>query len=109
MPEVRQRAAALIPVRAQLAELSQAGQAGPPGGLAEVKALEARLHEGLEWFAQSGIQLKGIAPILVDFPAVIDGREILLCWLEGEPALAWWHAAELGFMGRRPLDELNIT
>jgi hypothetical protein len=28
---------------------------------------------------------------------------VLLCWLEGDPELVWFHRADLGFAGRRPL------
>jgi hypothetical protein len=41
---------------------------------------------------------------LVDFPAVREGEEILLCWQLGEPEVAHWHGLEEGFAGRRPLD-----
>jgi hypothetical protein len=40
---------------------------------------------------------------LVDFPAVMDGREVYLCWLLDEPAVDHWHSIEAGFAGRRPL------
>jgi hypothetical protein len=42
---------------------------------------------------------------LVDFPAVRDGEEILLCWQLGEEHVAHWHGLEEGFAGRRPLDD----
>jgi hypothetical protein len=106
MPDVRRTAASIIEVRAELAELSAAlgnGQPSPFGGVAEVKALEARLHELLAWFAAQGIEVKGAAPIIIDFPAELLGADVLLCWLEGEPELAWYHRADLGFLGRRPL------
>ena len=32
-----------------------------------------------------------------------DGREVYLCWEEGEPEIAFWHEPETGFAGRRPL------
>ncbi|MFN8178343.1 MAG: DUF2203 domain-containing protein [bacterium] len=38
---------------------------------------------------------------LVDFPAKIDGREVLLCWRSDEPHVEWYHAREAGFAGRR--------
>jgi hypothetical protein len=41
---------------------------------------------------------------LVDFPALRDGEEILLCWQLGEPEVAHWHGLEEGFAGRRPLE-----
>lgn len=110
MPEVRERAARYIDLRADFAEAGAAVRAGDQvrtGGLPELKSLEARLHEELEWFRSKDIQVKGVAPLLIDFPALADGREILLCWLEGERELAWYHPVELGFMGRRRIDDLT--
>ena len=46
---------------------------------------------------------RGLAPLLVDFPSELDGTDVLLCWLEGDRALEWYHRADLGFAGRRPL------
>jgi hypothetical protein len=43
---------------------------------------------------------------LVDFYAVSRGRVICLCWRRGEPRVAYWHGADEGFAGRRPLDDL---
>jgi hypothetical protein len=28
---------------------------------------------------------------------------VLLCWLEGDRELAWYHRLDTGFAGRRPL------
>jgi hypothetical protein len=106
LPEVRRHADELISVRADLAELAAAlrhGRASPLGGLPEAKALEARVHELLGWFGSEGIEVKGFAPLLVDFPSELDGEPVLLCWLEGEAELGWYHRPEYGFAGRRPL------
>jgi hypothetical protein len=40
---------------------------------------------------------------LVDFPAVIDGETVFLCWRSDEKDLAWYHSTEEGYSGRRPL------
>lgn len=107
LPEVRERAAEFVRLRADLAELALElrGGGGPAsGGIAEAKAYEARLDEQVGWFTGQGIEVKGIAPLLVDFPSVLDGRSVRLCWLEGDTELAWYHRTELGFPGRRPLD-----
>ena len=41
---------------------------------------------------------------LLDFPAVTTrGVVYLLCWKRDEEDLAWWHFAEEGFAGRKPL------
>lgn len=106
MPEVRRRADQLIVTRADLAELNldlKSGNESTRGGLPEAKALEASVDEHIEWFNTHGIEVKGIAPLLIDFPAVLDGVSVRLCWLEGEHELAWYHRSELGFLGRRRL------
>ena len=106
MPDVRRTAAGIIEVRAELADLSftlGGGGDSPFGGVAEAKALEARLHEHLAWFTGQGIEVKGAAPIIIDFPSELLGAPVLLCWLEGEHELTWYHRADLGFLGRRRL------
>ena len=111
--EARAELARLLPLlddvvrlRADHAELTSAGKGGPPsalGGLPELKAATARLDDLLTRVQETGAELKGIAPLLVDFPAELDGVPVLLCWLEGDRALTWYHRADLGFAGRRPL------
>jgi hypothetical protein len=97
----------LVALRADAAELAAALTAGGVatrlGGLPELKAAQARLDELMTQVQDSGAQLKGLAPLLVDFPADLDGVPVLLCWLEGDPGLDWYHRADLGFAGRRRL------
>lgn len=42
---------------------------------------------------------------LVDFPAVIDGNEVFLCWKSDEDKLLYYHEADSGFAGRKPIPE----
>jgi hypothetical protein len=97
----------VVALRADAAELAAAVQGGEPsplGGLPELKAAQARLDEVLSSIgAGNDLQLKGVAPLLLDFPAELDGVPVLLCWLEGDPDLAWYHRVDLGFLGRRRL------
>jgi hypothetical protein len=97
----------LVVVRADMVELAAAltpdGRPTVLGGLPERKAAQARLNELMIEVQQTGAELKGVAPLLVDFPADLDGVPVLLCWLEGEAELAWYHRADLGFAGRRRL------
>jgi hypothetical protein len=97
----------LVEVRADMVELTAAlatgGAPSPLGGLPERKAAEARLNELMTTVQETGAELKGVAPVLVDFPAELDGVPVLLCWLEGETELGWFHRVELGFAGRRRL------
>lgn len=96
----------LVAVRADAAELAAAvagGQPSPLGGLPELKAGQARLDELMTDVAATGAELKGFAPLLVDFPSQLDGVSVLLCWLEGDAELEWYHRVDLGFAGRRRL------
>jgi hypothetical protein len=51
-----------------------------------------------------GVKVKDLDQGLLDFPSVMDGKPVLLCWKLGEPAIAHWHTEEEGFAGRKPLD-----
>lgn len=108
MPEILAEARELVAARADLAEITydrETGGVSPLGGLAEVKAIEARMQETLSRWAGLGLEVKGIAPVLLDFPSVLDGVSVRLCWIEGEPELGWYHRTELGFAGRRQLPQ----
>lgn len=96
----------IVRLRADAAELGASARSGvrtPLGGLAEQKALQARLDEVMTAVQQTGVVLESLAPLLLDFPADLEGVPVLLCWLEGEPGLDWYHRADLGVAGRRPL------
>ncbi|MGH9245542.1 MAG: DUF2203 domain-containing protein [Acidimicrobiales bacterium] len=108
LPDVRRTADRVIGVRADLIELTTDLARRSPshlGGVPEAKALEAQLDDLLSWFRTRGIEVKGWAPLLLDFPGVIDDEPALLCWLEGEGDIAWYHRPEHGFAGRRRLPE----
>jgi len=51
-----------------------------------------------------GVQVKDLDKGLLDFPSVMDGRDVLLCWKLGEKEIGFWHTPEDGFAGRKPLD-----
>ena len=54
-----------------------------------------------------GLTLRDIERGLVDFPALVSGRQVWLCWQYGETAIGWWHDLETGFEGRRVLADLS--
>jgi hypothetical protein len=99
--EIARTRADLVELRAALA----AGDDSRLGGLPELKGLDAELHRLLATFHGDSIVVKGWAPVLIDFPAILNGEPVYLCWLEGEPELAWYHREELGFAGRRRIPE----
>ncbi|HVO72957.1 MAG TPA: DUF2203 domain-containing protein [Ignavibacteriaceae bacterium] len=38
---------------------------------------------------------------LVDFPAIIEGREVFLCWRSDEDEIMYYHDLEAGYAGRK--------
>ena len=42
---------------------------------------------------------------LVDFPSILDSREVLLCWRSDEPIVRWYHGMEDGYAGRKLIPE----
>ena len=94
----------MVAVRAELTECRVRAE---PGSLAELKGLEARLADLLDQIVGLEVQLKGWAPLLVDIPVEHDGRVVLLCLLEGDRDLGWYHEIDHGFPGRRPLSHLG--
>lgn len=72
---------------------------------AEIDFLRILAQGQFDRIRELGGEIKG--GYLVDFPASIDGKEVLLCWKPGEPSVRWYHGVYEGMMGRRPIpDEL---
>ncbi len=63
--------------------------------------LEVRRLLGV--IAEAGIVLRDLDRGLVDFPSLREGREVYLCWQEGEDDVAHWHELDAGFGGRQPI------
>lgn len=42
---------------------------------------------------------------LVDFPSVIHGREVFLCWRSDEETIKFYHEMDSGFAGRKNIPE----
>ena len=57
--------------------------------------------------SELGCELKDIENGLVDFPAVLEQNDVMLCWKLGEPHIAYYHTFEDGYAGRRPLQMEN--
>jgi hypothetical protein len=72
---------------------------------AERARAEQRAKDALAEIDSIGVQVKDLDIGLLDFPCVVDGRTILLCWKLGETAITHWHGTEEGFAGRKPIDE----
>jgi hypothetical protein len=68
-------------------------------------ALVQRAKDSLQEIDAIGVQIKDLATGLLDFPCILEGETVLLCWKRGEPRIAFWHRMEDGFRGRQPIDD----
>jgi hypothetical protein len=64
-----------------------------------------RVLEYVKELRDLGAEPKSVTEGLVDFPALLDGRSVCLCWRLGEPEVRFWHDLDAGFRGRRPVAE----
>lgn len=114
---MRPLAERMVELRARLAELESeqrevvrivAGN-GSGEGVGDARTPEFAKHarelqEVVDELALIGVQIKDPDTGLLDFPAVREGEDVLLCWRIGEDAVEWWHTAGDGFAGRRRID-----
>ena len=87
--------------REALAEGAPGNGGGHPGR--QVGEAFVELQAGLGALSGREIILRDLERGLIDFPAVRDGEEVYLCWIDGEPEVAFWHGLDTGYAGRRPL------
>jgi hypothetical protein len=68
------------------------------------KAIQ-RVKDALAEIDATGVQVKDLDIGLLDFPCLVEGRTVLLCWKLGEKGITHWHSTSEGFAGRKPIDE----
>ena len=73
----------------------------------ELEQAATELARVVERIQAEGVLIKDLDRGLLDFPALREGEEILLCWELGEDHVAFWHGVEEGFAGRKPLSDLE--
>ena len=59
----------------------------------EIEAIHAR-----------GCVVKDLDRGLLDFPTLLDGHEVYLCWMLGEDRIRFWHGTQEGFASRKSID-----
>jgi hypothetical protein len=108
LPQIRQWLARLNQLRKDLDRFDKrlAGMLGNDIGGDTVnqwiRAL-ADMQEGLAEFQNRQIYIKDLERGLIDFPAIIGGREVFLCWESDEDDIEFWHDLETGYGGRERL------
>jgi len=72
---------------------------------AEIDKFVQQARDAVAEIDAIGVQVKDLDTGLLDFPYVINGEIVLLCWKMGESRIDYWHTVDAGFRGRQPLDE----
>jgi hypothetical protein len=67
-----------------------------------IRAL-ADMQATLGEFQCRQIFIKNLERGLLDFPAIMGGKEVFLCWESDEETVEFWHDLESGFGGRERL------
>lgn len=75
----------------------------------ELEKDREQLQEYVEELRQLGVDPKNGPEGLIDFPSMMDGREVYLCWKLGEPEVLFWHDLDAGFRGRQSLTAGSVA
>ena len=110
LPEVRKRLQQLAKLREKLQELDEILRAlnttgndlGGPRVNRWVTTV-ATINQAVRWFHAAEIQIKDLDRGLIDFPAIIGGREVFLCWEHDDEDIEFWHDLDSGYAGRERL------
>jgi hypothetical protein len=88
--------------RAALDEAGPGNGGGSPGRVVSEAFLD--LRDALTELQAMEIVVRDLERGLVDFPAIRDGEEVYLCWVESEEdSIGFWHDLDSGYAGREPL------
>jgi len=106
----------LIELRDRVVDLTPDDGETPPAGTGEqirllrlgMQGLIDQMQAGVARLIDMDITLRDISTGLIDFPALVSGRPVWLCWRLGETDVANWHAHDEGYDSRRPLSELPM-
>lgn len=107
LPQLRQWLAQLRELRAELekrdSRLGQLMGGGHDVGgplVNEWVKIMADIRTVFSEFERRDILVKDLQRGLVDFPALIGGREVFLCWEQDEDDVEFWHDLAGGYAGR---------
>ena len=75
----------------------------------EIDELRVEIEALSDEISEAGVEIKELSPALLDFPALMNGREVYLCWREGEAGVDHWHPLHTGFAGRQKLDRAQLA
>jgi hypothetical protein len=119
MAEVEPILVGLRDERKELIRLRDRAVAGRASGTTDGETKEAerllrlrmqglidQMQAGVMRLDELGVTLREIETGLIDFAALVNGRQVWLCWRLGEGPIEWWHELDTGFASRQRLIDL---
>jgi hypothetical protein len=67
-----------------------------------------RMKSAVEEIQEMGCLIKDLETGLIDFPTLLRGEEVYLCWRLGETDIGFWHGVHEGVAGRRAIDQFFV-
>lgn len=76
-------------------------------GNSQIARLKEKIHEYIKELEELGCFFKdwNFEIGIVDFPAIINGEEVFLCWRSDEEDIKYYHSLTEGYLGRKPIPE----
>ena len=71
-----------------------------------MQGLIDQMQAGVMRLDELSVTLREIETGLIDFAALVNGRQVWLCWRLGEGPIEWWHELDTGFASRQRLIDL---
>ena len=110
LPQIRQWLKQLSALRRKLSDCDQRLARLMTGGydvggetVNQWVHVAADVKASLAEFQRREIQIKDLDRGLIDFPAILDGQEVFLCWEQDEEDIEFWHDLRSGYAGRERL------
>jgi len=72
--------------------------------VSSIKEISKSISYNLEELEMIGCYLKDFELGVIDFPSILKGRVVFLCWIFGEDKVANWHEIVHNFDKRQPVD-----
>ncbi|MEW6542545.1 MAG: DUF2203 domain-containing protein [Nitrospirota bacterium] len=105
---VKQAREVLLRTKAEIGKAAAKAHLGGGSfaGIHYIGALE-QISDNLQTIQETGVLVKDLDIGLCDFPHMLDGRIVYLCWKLGETEIRWWHEVNNGYTGRQRLPQFE--
>jgi hypothetical protein len=100
LTELEDEQADIVQIVAGNGSSEAVGEARTP----EFAGLAAEFQRCFDALVDLGVEVRDVDTVLLDFPSLREGGEVLLCWQPGEPAVEWWHGPAEDCADRRRID-----